>query len=239
MLSDEIKACFFDVFGTVVDWRTSIAGEMEAFATARGLDLDPGDFALRWRAKYDPSMATIRKGDRGYVKLDVLHRENLVDVFQDLGIEGISDADLDHLNHAWHRLAAWPDSVPGMTRLRTRYILASMSNGNIKLMVDMAKNAGLPWDMILGSEIAKNYKPHPDTYLAGTAALDLEPAQVLMVAAHNSDLIAAQKLGFKTAFIPRPTEYGPAQSRDWKADGDYEFVAESMEALADQLGCAK
>ena len=232
-----VKALFFDVFGTVVDWRNSIAAEIDSFSAERGLALDGQAFALAWRRRYQPAMAKIRSGERGFTDLDTLHRENLLDVLKDLSVTGLSDAELDHLNMVWHRLSPWPDSVPGLTRLKTKFILATMSNGNVKLMVDMAKHGGLPWDMILGAEIAQSYKPDPETYLAGCRMLRLTPEECMMVAAHNSDLVAARALGLKTAFIARPTEYGPEQKVDFKAEHDFDVIADTMEGVADKLGC--
>jgi 2-haloacid dehalogenase len=232
-----VKALFFDVFGTVVDWRNSIAAEVDRFSDEKGLGLDGQAFALSWRRRYVPAMARIRSGERGFIDLDTLHRENLIEVLDEFGIDGLPDSDIEHLNMAWHRLNPWPDSVPGLTRLKSKFILATMSNGNVKLMVDMAKHGGLPWDMILGAEIAKSYKPDPETYLAGCRMLRLAPEECMMVAAHNGDLVAASKLGLKTAFIARPTEYGPEQTVDFKAEHDFDVIAESMEGVADKLGC--
>tara|TARA_R110001592_G_scaffold79815_1_gene238399 strand:- start:249 stop:956 length:708 start_codon:yes stop_codon:yes gene_type:complete len=232
-----VKALFFDVFGTVVDWRHSIAAEIDSFSAEKGLGLDGQAFALAWRRRYVPAMAKIRSGERGFTDLDTLHRENLLDVLEDFAVSGLSDAEIDHLNMVWHRLNPWPDSVPGLTRLKTKFILATMSNGNVKLMVDMAKHGGLPWDMILGAEIAQSYKPDPETYLAGCRMLRLAPEECMMVAAHNSDLVAARALGLKTAFIARPTEYGPEQKVDFKAEHDFDVIADTMEGVADKLGC--
>ena len=232
-----VKALFFDVFGTVVDWRNSIASEINYFSDQRGLSLDGQAFALAWRRRYVPAMARIRSGGRGFIDLDTLHRENLVEVLDEFGVSGLSDADIEHLNLAWHRLNPWSDSVPGLTRLKSKFILATMSNGNVRLMVDMAKHGGLPWDMILGAEIARSYKPDPETYLAGCRMLRLAPEECMMVAAHNGDLVAARALGLKTAFIARPTEYGPEQTVDFEAEHDFDVIAESMEGVADKLGC--
>lgn len=232
-----VKALFFDVFGTVVDWRNSIASEINYFSDQRGLSLDGQAFALAWRRRYVPAMARIRSGERGFIDLDTLHRENLVEVLDEFGVSGLSDADIEHLNLAWHRLNPWSDSVPGLTRLKSKFILATMSNGNVRLMVDMAKHGGLPWDMILGAEIARSYKPDPETYLAGCRMLRLAPEECMMVAAHNGDLVAARALGLKTAFIARPTEYGPEQTVDFEAEHDFDVIAESMEGVADKLGC--
>ena len=232
-----VKALFFDVFGTVVDWRNSIAAEVDRFSDEKGLGLDGQAFALSWRRRYVPAMARIRSGERGFIDLDTLHRENLIEVLDEFGIDGLPESDIEHLNMVWHRLNPWPDSVPGLTRLKSKFILATMSNGNVKLMIDMAKHGGLPWDMILGAEIAKSYKPDPETYLAGCRLLRLAPEECMMVAAHNGDLVAASELGLKTAFIARPTEYGPEQTVDFKAEHDFDVIAESMEGVADKLGC--
>lgn len=237
MVADQVKALVFDVFGTVVDWRGSITREADQLLRDRGIDGDPEQFALSWRAKYQPAMERVRSGGRGFVKLDVLHRENLLEVLSEFGVTGLSEAEIDDVNRMWHRLAPWPDSVPGLTRLRTRYVLGTMSNGNVALMVNMAKNAGLPWDVILGAEVAQAYKPAPKTYLTGCDLLDLAPAQVMLVAAHNGDLLAARECGLRTAFVARPTEYGGAQDRDFKAEHEFDYIADSMIDLADQMGC--
>jgi len=234
----DIKALVFDVFGTVVDWRTSISREVSDVASKKGWSIDATAFAESWRGKYQPSMDPVRRGEKPYVRLDDLHRESLKVVLEEFGVGGQLDAaELEHLNRAWHRLTPWPDSVPGLTRLKTRFILATMSNGNVALMVNMAKHSGLPWDMILGSEPAQNYKPVPSVYLTGADWLGLEPGEVLMTAAHNGDLAAARALGFRTAFITRPTEHGPDQTKDLKAESDWDYAVDSMEELAERLGC--
>ncbi len=231
-----IKALTFDVFGTVVDWRGSIAKEAEAqLGRGKGIKADWTAFADAWRAKYQPAMERVRKGHRGFVKLDVLHRENLLEVLKEFKVEGLSDAEIDQLNRAWHRLAPWPDAVPGMMRLRKRYILASLSNGNIALIVNMAKHAGIPWDAVLGAEVARSYKPRPETYTSAADALGLRPDQCLMVAAHNDDLVAAAKCGFRTAFIARPNEYGPHQKRDFEAITGVDMAANNFEELAARM----
>jgi 2-haloacid dehalogenase len=237
MALDRVKALVFDVFGTVVDWRGSIAREAEAFARRNGLKLDGERFALDWRALYQPAMDKVRKGQLGFVKLDLLHRMNLDELLARHGIAGLPEAEIAHLNEAWHRLDPWPDAVPGLTRLRDRYILGTMSNGNVRLMVDMAKHAGLPWDVILGAEVARAYKPDPTTYLTGVEYLSMQPAEVMLVAAHNGDLLAARKCGLATGFVGRPYEYGAAQTRDTKAEHDFDIVADSFVDLADKLGC--
>ncbi len=232
-----VKALTFDVFGTVVDWRSSIIREGEAFGKARGLGVDWAAFADRWRAMYQPAMEEVRSGRRPWTKLDDLHRESLDKLVAELGIKGASDADLDELNRAWHRLDPWSDSVPGLTRLKRKYVLATLSNGNVALMVNMAKRAGLPWDAILGAEVTGHYKPQPACYLGTAALLGLEPGECALVAAHNGDLAAASALGFKTAFVTRPTEHGPGQTKDLTAERDWSVVARDFFDLADQLGC--
>lgn len=233
----DIKALTFDVFGTVVDWRSSIVHEGEAFGRAHDLDVDWAAFALAWRARYQPAMERVRSGEVDFVKLDVLHRMNLDANLEEFGITGLAEADIDHLNRIWHRLEPWPDTVAGLTRLKTRYVLATLSNGNVALMVNMARHSGLPWDAILGAEVAKAYKPQPEAYLRTADFLGLPPAQCLMVAAHNADLVAAANCGFRTAFVARPNEYGPGQTRDREATGDFDYVATDFLDLASQLGC--
>jgi 2-haloacid dehalogenase len=237
MSPPEVKALCFDVFGTVVDWRESIARVAAALLGARGVACDWHAFADAWRARYQPAMAEVRSGRRPWVRLDDLHRENLLALLAELGIGGLSEAEIDHLNRAWHRLDPWPDTVEGLTRLKRRYILATLSNGNVALMVNMAKRAGLPWDVILGAEVAGAYKPQPEAYLRAAALLDLPPASCMMVAAHNDDLVAAAACGFCTAFVARPTEHGPAQSRDLRAEQAFDVTAASFVDLAEVLAC--
>ncbi|MSO76514.1 MAG: haloacid dehalogenase type II [Alphaproteobacteria bacterium] len=232
-----VKALLFDVFGTVVDWRSSVAREVEALNRAKGFNLDATGFAVAWRALYQPGMDTIRKGERPWVKLDLLHRENLDILLDRFSVRGLPEAERDRLNRAWHRLDPWPDSVPGLTRLKAKFILGTCSNGNVALMVNMAKHAGLPWDVILGAEPAQAYKPQPECYLRSCALLDLPPDACMMVAAHNNDLVAASKCGLRTAFVLRPHEHGPSQTTDRKAEHAFDVVAESFVDLADRLGC--
>ncbi len=232
----EVKALAFDVFGTVVDWRGSIIKMGPAFGAAHGLKLDWAAFADAWRAQYQPAMERVRSGEIGFVKLDVLHRMNLEKVLKDFAIAGLSEAALDDLNRMWHRLDPWPDVVAGLTRLKTKYILATLSNGNVSLMINMAKRAGLPWDMILGAEIAGNYKPAPEVYRNAVDILDLAPHEVMMVAAHNGDLVAAAGVGLRTAFVARPREYGPDRTADRPTKNAYDVVAHDFIDLATQLG---
>ncbi|MBH63059.1 MAG: haloacid dehalogenase type II [Alphaproteobacteria bacterium] len=233
----EIRALHFDVFGTVVDWRESIAREAAKLLSSKGVDCDWHAFADAWRSRYQPAMEEVRSGRRGWAKLDDLHRENLDAVLDEFRISRVDDTDLDHLNMAWHRLDPWPDAVAGMNRLKRNYILVTLSNGNVSLMVDMAKRAGLPWDAVLGAEVVGAYKPQPEAYLRNAELLGLKPEECLMVAAHNGDLDAAGTLAYRTAFVFRRTEHGPNQSTDLEPTGDYDFVAEDFLDLADKLGC--
>jgi len=239
MAGSSIKALTFDVFGTVVDWRNSIAAEASALLAREGIVVDGQTFALAWRARYQPSMEEIRAGRRPFVKLDVLHRENLLEVLAKFGIESISAPLIDELNRAWHRLAPWPDVVDGLVRLKQRHIIAPLSNGNVALMVNLARHAGLPWDVILGAEIAGAYKPDAETYRRAVELLDLDPGECLMVAAHNSDLRAAAATGMKTAFVPRTDEYGSAQTTDLEPGPDIDIVAADFLDLANQLDLLK
>ena len=204
----------------------------------RGIKADWTALVDGWRAVYAASMDEVRKHpERGYVILDKLHRQSLEKLVAQLSITGLTDADLHHLTMGWHRLHAWPDSVAGLTRLKTKYIISPLSNGNVALLTNMAKFAGLPWDLVLSAELFEHYKPDPETYLGAAKLLCLPPEQVMMVAAHNHDLKAAQKLGLKTAFVARPTEYGPLQKYDFEAKGDWDIVAKDFGGIADRMGC--
>ena len=231
------KALLFDVFGTVVDWRGSIIAEGQAFGRARGLDVDWAAFADGWRAKYQPAMQRVRDGQIGWVKLDDLHRQNLDELLEEMAITSLTRDEIDHWNRVWHRLNAWPDAVEGLTKLKNKFILATLSNGNVALIVNMAKHAGLPWDAVLGAEVAGHYKPQPEAYLKTAQILGLAPEECLMVAAHNSDLVAAGACGLGTAFVSRPREYGCGQTADKEAENDYNYVARDFLDLAEQLGC--
>ena len=233
----DAKALGFDVFGTVVDWRTSITREGEAFGREHKLTVDWLKFAVAWRDLYQPMMNKVRHGEIGWTKLDDLHRMALDRLIEEFKITGLAENDIDHLNRAWHRLDPWPDSVPGLTRLKTKYVLTPLSNGNVALMVNMAKRAGLPWDAILGAEPAQHYKPHPEAYLRTAGFLGIRPDELMLVAAHNGDLKAARSCGLKTAFVPRPTEHGPGQTKDLKPDADWDVVATDFVDLAKKMGC--
>jgi 2-haloacid dehalogenase len=234
-MSDKPKALLFDVFGTLVDWRTSIARESEQVLKPLGVTADWLAFADAWRGEYQGAMDQVRDGHIPFCKLDVLHRRNLDLVMPRFNISGIAENALQYLNLAWHRLDAWPDVPPGMSRLRRRHLLAPCSNGNISLMVDLARRNGIHWDAILGSEIAGDYKPKPRVYLASCAAFDLSPGECMMVAAHSKDLQHAAACGLRTAHIARPNEHGPGKGEPApKIPVDY--AATSLEDLAKQLG---
>lgn len=234
----QVKALVFDMFGTVVDWRESVAADIAPFLDQWLPGIDPHEFADAWRAEYQPSMEQVRNGSRHFVRLDVLHRENLETVLDRLGVDSgnVPSADLAEVTLAWHRLDPWPDVVPGLRRLRERFIIAPLSNANVRLALDVAKRAHLPWDAILGAEVAGAYKPDPAAYLRTVETLGLQPGQVAMVAAHNSDLAAARAVGLQTAFVHRPTEHGPDQTTDLKPEADWDVVADDFEDLADRLG---
>ena len=236
---DNVKALLFDVFGTVVDWRGSCIRELTAFGNARGLSHDWAKFADAWRGLYQPGMDEVRSGRRPWTILDVLHRESLLKLLDKYDIGGLSEPDIQHLVTIWHRLDPWPDAVEGLTRLKSRYIIGTLSNGNIGLMARMAKCAGLPWDVILGAEPARAYKPMPEAYQRNAEMLNIEPNELMLVAAHNSDLAAAAKVGLRTAFVLRKDEYGPAKPAD-RADGHaWDIATDSFNGVADIMGCAR
>ncbi|PWS37647.1 haloacid dehalogenase type II [Falsiroseomonas bella] len=239
MALDQVQALLFDTFGTVVDWRNGIARDVAPFLAKHGVKADAHGFADAWRKRYRPAMKEVIDGRRPFTRLDVLHRENLEGVLRDLGADParIPEAELDHLNRAWHRLDPWPDSIPGLTRLKKKYIIAPLSNGNIALLLNMAKRAGLPWDAILGAEVARAYKRDPKAYLNTAEILGLPPEACMLVAAHNDDLAAARKVGFATGFVLRATEHGPAQTTNLTAEEDWDVVAGNLMELADRLGC--
>lgn len=232
-----IKALLFDVFGTCVDWRAAVVAEGSSLAKKYGLGhVDWGAFADAWRGLYHPQMELVRSGQREWVKLDVLHRESLSKVAEQFGISGLPDALLDEFNRVWHRLDPWPDTVPGLKRLKRKFVIAPNSNGHIALIVAMAKRACIPWDAVLGAEIARAYKPMPEEYRRNVASLDLDPKEVMMVATHNYDLIGASKCGLRTAFVLRPMEFGPRQTSDLRPAQKYDVNAQDFEDLATQLG---
>jgi len=230
-----VRALFFDVFGTLVDWRTSIAREAERILHPQGFSLPWTDFADAWRGEYQPGMEEVRSGRIPFSKLDVLHRRNLERFLPRFGIENLPEATLRELTLAWHRLDAWPDVPAALARLKTKFIIAPVSNGNISLMVDLARHNKFPWDAILGAEVAGDYKPKPGVYLAACAAVDFAPAQCMMVAAHSNDLAAAAKVGLRTAHTARPGEYGP-NTGEGAPTVPVDFMAKDLGDLAVKLG---
>jgi 2-haloacid dehalogenase len=232
-----VKAVLFDVFGTVVDWRTGIADAVREFASEHDLLLDPEGFADAWRGRYVPSTARVRGGERPFVPLDVLHRENLDEVLTESGIDpnDFAPGVLDRLARAWHVLPPWPDSVAGIAEIKRHYIVGPLSNGNTSLLLDMAKAAGLPWDLILGSDLTRAYKPDPAAYRRPAGFLGIDPAEIMLAAAHPVDLTGARVAGLATAFISRPAEYGLRPVHDAMPTGDWDVVATSIPGLAARL----
>ncbi|HEY3837017.1 MAG TPA: haloacid dehalogenase type II [Bryobacteraceae bacterium] len=231
-----IRALLFDVFGTVVDWRGSIIAEGRAWQKSKRLAVDWGRFADRWRAGYMPSMDKVRKGELPWTNLDRLNRALLEDLLNEFHIAGLSYEEKDHWNRVWHRLMPWPDSVAGLVRLKRKFTIAPLSNGNVALLTDMAKHADLPWDLILSAELSRHYKPDPEAYLKSVELLELEPHQVMMCAAHSLDLAAARKCGLRTGFIYRPDEFGPGGKPDQARPGDFDVISTGIPDLAVQLG---
>ena len=223
----------FDVFGTVVDWHSGIAAEVQALRAA----VDGDAFALAWRAGYQPAMRRVMSGELGWTLIDELHRLILDPLLPRFGLGDLSEAERQHLNRAWHRLDPWPDVLAGLQRLKTRHTLCTLSNGNLGLLTNMAKRAKLPWDCILSAEVFRAYKPDPATYLGVARVFDLAPSQVMLVAAHQDDLAAARACGLQTAYIERPAEFGLAQPKDISPDPANTLHAKDFLALADQLGC--
>ncbi len=235
-VASQVKALVFDVFGTVVDWRASIIREGQLLSARKGYDVDWAEFADRWRGGYGPSMNRVRTGDLPWTKIDDLHRMILDDLVQEFGLEGLSEAELDHFNKAWHRLSPWPDTVAGLNRLKTRYVITTLSNGNVSLLTNMAKNGGLPWDAILSAELAGQYKPDREVYLKAADLLSLPPQQVMMVAAHTGDLRAASEVGLRTAYVTRPLERGPGRPTNYPDKDEFDYFASDFVDLAEQLG---
>ncbi len=234
-MATEVKALFFDVFGTLMDWRSSIAREAETLLGPLGHTLDWPAFADAWRGEYQGGMEEVRSGRMPFSRLDVLHRRNLERILPRFGLDGLSEQARRDLNLAWHRLDAWPDVTAGLSRLKRRYLIAPVSNGNISLMVDLARRNGLSWDAILGAEIAGDYKPKPRVYLAAAEALDLPPNGCMMVAAHTRDLLAAAALSLRTAHIARPNEHGPGRG-EAAPTAPVDIAARDLLDLADKLG---
>ncbi|PRC42452.1 haloacid dehalogenase type II [Mycobacterium sp. ITM-2017-0098] len=230
-----MRALAFDVFGTVVDWRSSVIAELTDFGRRNSVTADWARFADDWRAGYVPSMDRVRRGELPWTRLDDLHRTRLEELLAEAGIR-VADDEVGDLNRAWHRLDPWPDSVEGLTRLKQRFVITTLSNGNVSLLTNMAKRAGLPWDCVLSAEIFGHYKPDREAYLGCAEILDVAPDELMLVAAHASDLRAARDAGLRTAFVFRPDEYGPDRTRRRASDGEFDFVADDFLHLADQLG---
>jgi 2-haloacid dehalogenase len=231
-----VRALAFDVFGTVVDWRSSIIRELEDFGRTRGLQQDWATFADNWRAGYAPAMDRVRRGELPWTRIDDLHRDILGELLEAAGITSISGEDLDHLNRAWHRLDPWPDAVAGLIRLKERFIITTLSNGNVSLLTNMAKHAGLPWDCVISAELFHHYKPDPEAYLGCADLLDVAPDELMLVAAHPGDLRAARNAGLMTGYVARPLEHGPNQPPHRIDDGEFDVTATDFHDLANKLG---
>lgn len=231
----QIKALTFDVFGTVVDWRSSIIRDGMRLGKGKGLDVDWSAFADAWRAGYGPAMHRVRQGELPWTKIDDLHRMILDEILGQFEIDNLSEDEKVALNDVWHRLDPWPDAVGGLLRLKSKFVIATLSNGNVSLLTHMAKYGGLPWDCILSAELAHHYKPDPETYLTAASLLSCQPGEVMMVAAHQGDLRAAAKVGLKTAFVARPLEHGPNADIDLTPDPNFDYIAQDFHDLANQL----
>jgi 2-haloacid dehalogenase len=231
-----VKALLFDTYGTVVDWRDSVLAQLTEFGAARGLDVDWVGFLAEWKAGYRPGMDRVNSGEWPWTTVEAIYRRRLDEILPRYELDGLGAADRDDLTRGWRRLHPWPDAVPGLRRLRSQFVLSPLSNGSFAGMVHVARFAGLPWDCVITAENARRYKPHPAVYRTGVALLGLPPDEVMMVAAHNYDLHAARACGLRTAFVPRPTEYGPGQTTDLGPEGDWDVVADDFRDLAERLG---
>ncbi len=231
-----IKALTFDTFGTVVDWRTSIINDLSAWGRTRGLDTDWTAFVDEWKTAYKPGMDKVRKGEWPWTTIDGIYRKALDAMAPRYGLAQLDDASLHHINRVWHRLLPWPDSAAGLTRLKKKFLISTLSNGDVDMLANMARHGGLPWDAILCGQIFRHFKPDPEIYLGAIEMLGCRPQEVMMVAAHNDDLKHARSHGMRTAFILRPTEYGPAQNTNLKADGPWDVIARDLGELATALG---
>jgi len=231
-----VKALTFDVFGTVVDWRSSVIKELTELGESKGITADWELFVDKWRGGYAPSMDKVRKGELPWKSIDQLHRMVLDQLLEEFQINDLSKGERVRLNKAWHRLEPWPDTVEGLTRLKQKFIVATLSNGNISLLTNMAKHSALPWDVILSSELARHYKNDREVYLTALSLLDLQPEELMMCAAHQDDVTAAKEVGLKTAYINRPLEFGPDRPNDKTDNMPYDIIAEDIKDLARQLG---
>jgi len=231
-----VQVLAFDVFGTVVDWRASVIAEGEQLGRQKGLTVDWAAFADAWRGAYGPSMNRVRRGELPWTKLDTLHRMVLDELLERFGIKGLTEDETRHFNRVWHRLRPWPDAVEGLRRLRTRFVITTLSNGNVALLTNMAKHGGLPWDCVLSAELVRHYKPDPEVYLQVPDLFDIAPGEVMMVAAHAGDLNAAEKLGLRTAYVHRPLEFGPTRTPEAPPPGRFDVMAKDFVDLAGRLG---
>ena len=231
----KVRALAFDVFGTVVDWRSGVVREGEALGRAKGLRVDWAALAEAWRDGYHPAMDRVRRGELPWKTMDELHRMNLDEVLERFGVEGLSESEKEDFNGVWHRLDPWPDAVEGLRRLKAKFTVTTLSNGNVALLVNMAKRAGLPWDLVLSSELIGHYKPDREVYLKAAGLLGLAPGEVMMVAAHKYDLRAAAEAGLRTGFVPRPEEW-PNRRVDLSYEDAFDVNARDFLDLAEQLG---
>lgn len=233
----DVDALVFDVFGTVVDWRGSIVRDGRSIGESADVDVDWAAFADAWREEYHPALDRVRRGEEPWRNLDSLQRESLERLLDRFDLDGLSDAEIDHLHRVWHRLDPWPDSIPGLRRLKPHYVIAPLSNGHVRLLTNMAKRAGLPWDLILSSELSKHYKPDEEAYLTAVELLDLDPSSVMLVAAHEYDLDASREVGLRTAYVHRPDEWGDEAADDVERPDEaaYDVVVDSFVELADAL----
>lgn len=237
MTIDNVKAIVFDTFGTLTDWRSSIAREGAIVARKKGLeDFDGDAFARAWRAGYRPGMAKVISGEREWTAIDVIHRERLDEILPQFGLDMLNEDERVHLNLAWHRINPWPDSVPGLLRLKKKFLIAPLSNGSLTLLANMAKRAGLPWDFVFSSDMHKAFKRDPRVYQNAIALLGMQPHEVMMGAAHNDDLEAAREQGMRTAYVNRPTEYGVDQKKDFEATSDWDIIVDDVEGIAEAMG---
>ena len=230
-----VKAMTFDVFGTVVDWRSSIAREAKMMGEQKGFDFDWDNFADKWRAGYGPSMNKVRTGELPWTIIDVLHRMILDELLSEYNITNLTESEKDHFNRAWHRLDPWPDSVPGLTELKKNYVISPLSNGNVALLVNMAKYGGLPWDTVLSAELAQHYKPDPEAYQSTSEFLGFPIEQIMMVAAHKNDLKSAKGQGMMTGYIPRPKEHGPNTTVDSNPEDYIDIIGENFVDFANKM----
>ncbi len=237
MSLENITAVMFDTYGTVVDWRTTVIAEARALGERKGIDgVDWEAFTDAWKATYRPYMDQVIGGERPWAPNDALHRIRLDEIVGEFGIEGLSEQDLSDLNRAWHRLAPWPDSLPGLRRIKPKVPIGSFSNGNLLLLANMARHSDIPWDFILSSDLFRRYKPEPEFYLGAIELLGGEAERILLVAAHNYDLAQARKHGMKTAFVLRPTMFGPNQDTNLEPEDDWDIITDSIEGVAEALG---